>query len=97
MSAREGIGTGEVRAGAGRSVEINLGWGDGTLMEQTGCKSKEMQKLEKLRHAITMLRVHGYLPQSQGNKMRDKLMRAISQAVAAQASPDRTVSMKEGE
>ncbi len=89
VSTRDNSATTEIRKQPERdAVFVNLGWGDGTLMEQTGCKSKEMQRLEKFRHAITMLRVNGYMPTSQSNKMREKLTRAIRAELAAIAKAE---------
>jgi hypothetical protein len=64
------------------AATINLGWGDGTLMKQTDCRTENMQRFEKIRNAITMLRLHGYMPQSQSNKLREKLMREINGELA---------------
>jgi hypothetical protein len=71
---------------------INLGWDNGTLMKQTGVQSKEMKRLELIRHSITVLRLHGYLPQSASNKMREKLLREIRAALqqASQSSSENT-------
>lgn len=64
--------------------EINLGWGDGTLMKQTGVKTKEMERLELIRNAIVVLRVHGYMAPAASDKARAKLSKAINAALQSQ-------------
>ena len=43
--------------------------------------AKVLDRLEKINHSITMLHIHSYLPASQTEKCRKKLVKSIQQEV----------------
>lgn len=67
-----------------RQLIIELGALAKPLTEQLApydLDAKVSDRLERINHSITMLHIHGYIPSSQTEKCRKKLVKSIQQQV----------------
>lgn len=70
-------------------TELKLGYGAfmpplADQLKEQGLELEGVEQLEKLRHAIKLLAIHGLLPDSQADKCFQRLHKRITQLLEAQ-------------